>query len=106
MLISGASKGIGTAIAVAFAQAGASANAIAARSSLDAVESAVLDAAKAAGHPAPKVLKLLLDVSDGENVASVVFQIEQTYGHLHILVNNAGRLEAWHSIGNYDPASW
>ena len=106
MLVSGASKGIGTAIAVAFAQAGASAIAIAARSSLDAVESAVLDAAKAAGHPAPTVLKLLLDVSDGENVASVASQIEQTFGHLDILVNNAGCLEAWHSIGDTDPASW
>ena len=92
MLVSGASKGIGTAIAVAFAQAGASAIAIAARSSLDAVEGAVLDAAKAAGHPAPKVLKLLLDVSDGENVPSVASQVEQTFGHLDILVNNAGRL--------------
>ena len=106
VLVSGASKGIGTAIAVAFAQAGASAIVIAARSSLDAVESAVLDAAKAAGHPAPKVLKRLLDVSDGENVASVASQIEQNFGHLDILVNNAGRLGAWHSIGNSDPASW
>ena len=106
VLVSGASKGIGTAIAVAFAQAGASAIAIAARSSLDAVEGAVLDAAKATGRAAPKVLKLLLGVSDGENVASVACQIEQSFGHLDIHVNNAGRLEAWHSIGNSDPALW
>ena len=106
VLISGASKGIGAAIAIAFAQAGASAIAIAARSSLDAVERAVLDAAKAAGHPAPKVLKLSLDVSDEPNVASVAAQTEQCLGHLDILVNNAGRLETWHSIGDTDPASW
>lgn len=106
VLVSGASKGIGTAIAIAFAQAGASAIAIAARSSLDAVESAILAAAQKARHPAPHILKLPLDVSDEPAVASAASQTERTFGRLDILVNNAGRLEAWHPIGDTDPASW
>ena len=106
MFISGASKGIGRATAIAFAQAGASAIAIAARSSLDAVEVAVLDAAKTAGHPAPQVLKLMLDVSDEKSVASAASQTEKIFHHLDILVNNAGRLETWLPLADSDPTSW
>ena len=106
MFISGASKGIGRATAIAFAQAGASAIAIAARSSLDAVEVAVLEAASTAGCPAPQVLKLMLDVSDEKSVASAASQTEKIFGHLDHLVNNAGRLEPWLPLADSDPTSW
>lgn len=106
MFISGASKGIGRATAIAFAQAGASAIAIAARSALDAIEVAILDAARTAGHPAPKVLKLTLDVSDEKSVASAASQTGAIFGHLDILVNNAGRLETWLPLADSDPTSW
>lgn len=106
MFISGASKGIGRATAIAFAQAGVSAIPIAARSSLDAVEVAVLDAAKAAGYPAPQILKLMLDVSDEKSVASAASQTEKVFDHLDILVNNAGRLETCLPLADSDPTSW
>ena len=106
MLVSGASKGIGRATAVAFAQAGASAIAIAARSSLKDVEVAILEAAKTAGHPAPKVLQITLDVSNEKNVASAASQTEQAFGRLDILVNNAGVLEQWKPLAESDPKAW
>ena len=106
MLITGASKGVGLATAVAFAKAGADCIAVAARSSLDKVEAAVLEAAKQAGHSAPKVLRLTLDVSDEKNVADAASQIEQVFGRLDILVNNAGRLETWIPLAETDPTSW
>ncbi|KAK6611189.1 short chain dehydrogenase reductase [Botrytis cinerea] len=106
VFITGASRGIGRACAVAFAQAGASAIAIGARSSLDPVEKAIFEEAAKAGHPAPKVLKLTLDVSDEKNVASAFAQTEQSFGRLDILVNNAGRLENWFPLADTDPTSW
>ncbi|TGO31666.1 hypothetical protein BHYA_0449g00020 [Botrytis hyacinthi] len=106
VFITGASRGIGRACAVVFAQAGASAIAIGARSSLDPVEKAILEEAAKAGHPAPKVLKLTLDVSDEKNVASASAKIEQSFGRLDILVNNAGRLENWFPLADTDPTSW
>ena len=49
VLVTGASRGIGRAISIAFAQAGASHIGIGARGSLDATKDAMLAAAKAAG---------------------------------------------------------
>jgi NAD(P)-dependent dehydrogenase (short-subunit alcohol dehydrogenase family) len=106
IFITGASRGIGRACAVAFAQAGASAIAIGARSSLDPVVKAILEEAAKAGHPAPKVLKLTLDVSDEKSVASAFAQTEQSFGRFDILVNNAGRLENWFPLADTDPTSW
>jgi len=106
VLITGASKGIGRATAIAFAQAGASAIIIAARSSLNDVKVSILDAAKTAGHPAPQILQLKLDVSDEQSVANAASQTEQIFGHLDILVNNAGRMETWSLLADSDPISW
>ncbi|KAL4982292.1 hypothetical protein BDW68DRAFT_182696 [Aspergillus falconensis] len=57
VFVTGASKGIGRATAHRIRPTGASSIALGARSSLDAVERAVLDAAQSAGHPPPQVLK-------------------------------------------------
>ncbi|KAF7935520.1 hypothetical protein EAE99_002500 [Botrytis elliptica] len=106
VFITRASRGIGRACAVAFTQAGASAIAIGARASLDPVEKAILEEAAKAGHPAPKVLKRTLDVSDEKNVVSVFAQTEQSFGRLDILVNNAGCLENGFPLADTDPTSW
>ncbi|RMJ28237.1 hypothetical protein PHISP_00869 [Aspergillus sp. HF37] len=106
VFISGASKGIGRATAISFAQAGASDIAIAARSALDAVEEAVLDAAKTAGHRSPRVLKLALDVTDEESVRSAASQTEQIFGRLDIVVNNAGCLEISALLADIDQTTW
>lgn len=53
VFITGASKGIGRRIALAFAQSGASKIALGARSSLDSLESEILDATAKAGLPPP-----------------------------------------------------
>lgn len=106
VFISGASKGIGRATAISFAQAGASDIAIAARSPLDAVEEAVLDAAKRAGRQSPRVLKLALDISDEESVRSAASQTQQIFGRLDIVVNNAGCLETTTLLADTDPTLW
>ncbi|CAI7602300.1 unnamed protein product [Penicillium pancosmium] len=106
VFVTGASKGIGRAVAVSFAQAGASSIALGARSSLDATEAAVRDAAGSSGHPPPKVLKLVLDVADEQSVADAAVEVERDFGRLDVLVNNAGRVEKWVPLAETDPKAW
>ena len=84
-LVTGASRGIGRAIALALAEAGASV-AVNYRESAEAAE-AVCSDIEAAGRPA---LAMQADVRDLDAVSAMVKQVTNELGGLHILVNNAG----------------
>ncbi|KAH1549929.1 hypothetical protein KXV92_001994 [Aspergillus fumigatus] len=99
-------RGIGLATAHSFARAGAPSIAIAARGPLDTVETALLSTAKEAGHPPPTILKLTLDVADDASVAAAAEEVAAKFGHLDILINNAGTSEPWVPIAESDPADW
>jgi 3-oxoacyl-[acyl-carrier protein] reductase len=84
-LVTGASRGIGAAVAVALAEAGA-AVAVNYRERADAAGALVADLNKA-GHPA---LAIAADVSQKKAVADMVARIGDELGPVDILVNNAG----------------
>ncbi len=84
-LITGASKGIGRAIAIKFAQLGA--YVIINYSSSADEASKVVDAIEKEGG---KAYALKADVSNKDEVDSMFESIIKTCGELHILVNNAG----------------
>jgi 3-oxoacyl-[acyl-carrier protein] reductase len=85
-LVTGASRGIGRAIAVALARGGASValnyagNEVAAQEALGLV--------LAAGAPKAKLYKF--DVADFEACQKAVDEVVADFGGLHVLVNNAG----------------
>ncbi len=83
-LVTGASRGIGRAIAVALGAAGAVV-ACAARS-IDQVEATAAEV-RAGGSPAGA---FRLDVTRTEDVAATVRAVEETLGPIDVLVNNAG----------------
>jgi 3-oxoacyl-[acyl-carrier protein] reductase len=84
-LVTGASRGIGAAIALALAEAGAN---VAINYRDRAREAAsVADAVKAFGRNA---IAIAADVSDSQAVAAMVQQTQQQLGPIDILVNNAG----------------
>ncbi|KAB8337140.1 hypothetical protein FH972_021444 [Carpinus fangiana] len=106
VFVSGASKGIGRAIVLAFAQAGASNIAAGARSDLKPLEKEVLAAAAAAKRPEPKFLGLKLDVTSIESVQQAADAVERSFGRLDVVINNAGILGKMGPIIDTDPEDW
>lgn len=98
-LVTGASRGIGQAIALGLAQAGASV-AITARSSAGLAETERL--AETQGH---KVIPIEMDVSDAEACRAAVHAAADALGGLDILVNNAGVEEVRPSL-DVDEELW
>jgi 3-oxoacyl-[acyl-carrier protein] reductase len=84
-LVTGASRGIGAAIAVALAQAGA-AVAVNYRERADAADALVVDLGKA-GH---RAIAVAADVSQSDAVTGMVNRVTSALGAIDILVNNAG----------------
>ncbi|KAI2602393.1 NAD(P)-binding protein [Hypoxylon sp. NC1633] len=105
VFISGASRGLGRAMCVSFAKSGASKIAIGARSDLSATLKAIKEAAASAGKPEPTILPLVLDVSDPKSVGEAAAQIKEKFGHLDIIINNAGILRPA-MIVDSDPEEW
>ncbi|KAF3902078.1 C-factor [Orbilia brochopaga] len=107
VVITGASKGVGYATALAFARAGCSKIAISARSPLDKLKSEIRDVAKAAGRAEPLVIAMTVDVTSEIDVprfaAEVVLRFNNT---VDILINNAGYLEEWLPFAETKPAEW
>jgi NAD(P)-dependent dehydrogenase (short-subunit alcohol dehydrogenase family) len=105
VLITGASKGIGRATAISFAKSGVANIIIAARSSLEEVEKSILSAVPSSSSP-PQILKLQLDITSESSVSSAATTVKDKFGHLDVLVNNAGYLEEWNRIAESDPIEW
>lgn len=75
VVITGASKGVGRAIAVSYAKAGCSNIVLAARSSLDEAESEVKEAAKSASRREPRVIKLNVDIVKKQDVEKAAKEV-------------------------------
>lgn len=104
VLITGASKGLGVSIAVAFAQAGASGIVLLARSDLSATKAAC-EAVQRPGQPL-EVLPISADCAKTADVIAAAQAVKQRFGRLDILINNAGYLESLCPMYDCDPEEW
>jgi len=86
VLITGASRGIGKATAIAFAKRGARL----AINYLDKREAADETAAACRAAGAPEVLVIPCDVADATQVKAMAAQIGQAFGKLDVVFSNAG----------------
>jgi len=99
-LVTGASRGIGYATAVALAAEGAHVVAVARTSGgLEELD----DAIKAKGGTATLVP---LDVRDGEGLARLAAALSERYGRLDILVGNAGLGGSSSPLDHYEAKEW
>ena len=90
-IVTGASSGIGQAIAIRLAQEGCHV-AINYRSDLEgaqATETEALSRAKAAGHDI-QTLIVQADVSQVDDIIALMTKVRETWGTLDMLINNAG----------------
>jgi 3-oxoacyl-[acyl-carrier protein] reductase len=89
-LVTGAASGIGRAAVLALARAGYDVAINYSRS--DAAAKAVADEAKKCGV---KALLLRCDVADEAGVRAMLKAVEDQFGRLNVLINNAGTTAAW-----------
>lgn len=103
VLITGAGRGIGRAIAIRYAQAGVRTVILCARTSseLDEVETAIQQTNADVG-----VKKVTLNVTDSAAVAKLAKEVEQQHGRLDVLVNNAGMSTSWEPLADTDPEAY
>jgi 2-hydroxycyclohexanecarboxyl-CoA dehydrogenase len=91
VLVTGAARGIGRAIADAFATAGASVAVCDIDGDAAAEAAAGVEAvATAAGVTGARAAGIQLDVSDSASVSRAVKEVEEAFGSVDVLVNNAG----------------
>ena len=100
-LITGASRGIGAAVARRYAQEGA--HIIAVARTVGALEELDDDIQHLTGQSATLVP---MDITDAEKVDHMSALINQRFGRLDILVGNAGILGILSPLGHIDPKIW
>lgn len=106
VFISGASRGLGRAMALSFARAGASCIAIGARRDMTTLVEEIKDKAMAAKRKSPEVLPIEFDVTSQESIANAAAAVSREFKKLDILVNNAGVLSAKANVADSDPDDW
>lgn len=99
-LVTGASRGIGRATALALAEAGA--HVIAVARTVGALED-LDDEIRKNGGAATLVP---LDIKDGEGIDRLGYTLFERYGKLDILIGNAGALGAISPLGHIEPKDW
>ncbi len=100
-LVTGASRGIGAAVARRFAQEGA--HLILVARTTGALEEIDDDIQNISGEPATLVP---MDLTNFDEIDHMGAALHERYGHLDILVGNAGILGSLSPMGHVDPKTW
>ena len=105
-IVTGASRGLGRAIASEYAGEGASVVICARSQSPTGLAGTLEETASAISNAGGDVLAVPCDVTDEAQVAELVRQATERYGRIDVLFNNAGAMVMGESIMNIEPARW
>ncbi|KAF5372493.1 hypothetical protein D9758_005179 [Tetrapyrgos nigripes] len=102
-LVTGASRGIGSEVALFYAQAGASLSLLArSEDALQEVKESILSKA-----PKAEIITFVLDVCDTQAMKNAIDGTAKHFGRIDIVVANAGRAEIYTKpFTEYDPDNW
>lgn len=103
ILVTGAGDGIGRAAAKTYAAHGATV--VLLGRTLEKLES-LYDEIEAAGYPQPAIVPLNLESATEHEYMELANTLEQEFGRLDGLLNNAGSLGVRTAIETYDPTIW
>jgi len=103
ILVTGASRGIGRAIAIGLSEYGA--NIIMLAKNENRLNQ-IYDEIKTNGETNPLIIKCDLNTLDENKAQEIANVISRDYGHLDALINNAAILEKMSSIEDYDLQTW
>jgi len=103
ILVTGAGEGIGRSAALTFAAHGATL--ILAGRTVKKLEQ-VYDQIEAAGGPQPAIIPINMEGAAAHEYETLAATLEQEFGRLDGLLNNAGILGQRTPIENYDPSIW
>ncbi|KAI4108954.1 MAG: hypothetical protein LQ339_002073 [Xanthoria mediterranea] len=106
VFISGASRGIGRAMSLSFAKAGASFIALGARGDMTSLVQEIKKVATAAKSTPPKVLPIKFDVTSQESIDNAAAVVDKEFGKIDVVINNAGVFPAPTKIVDTDPDDW
>jgi 3-oxoacyl-[acyl-carrier protein] reductase len=105
-IVTGASRGLGRAIAKEFAAEGAKVVVSARRDSPTGLPGTAVETATQIRDQGGEAMALTCDVSNEEQVVSMVNQTIDRYGQIDVLVNNAGVMVLGDTILDIDPEKW
>jgi len=100
-LVTGASRGIGRAVALRYAQEGA--HVIAFARTTGALEELDDEIRKLSGHPATLIAESLTDFDKIDQVGAALYK---KFGKLDVMVGNAAMLGQLSPMGHYTPKMW
>ncbi|KAK7906582.1 NAD-P-binding protein [Apiospora marii] len=109
VLITGGARGIGRALALAFARAGAAGIVVAdlSEEAFGNLASDLLGAAKSRGYDYPQIILHQLDVADEGSVKKCAALVAEEFrGRLDVLVNNAGYMTPARPVPESDSEAW
>ena len=100
VIVTGAGRGVGRALAIAFGAEGARVVCAARREAEIAETARLVDAAGGTG------LAITCDVTDREQTEALAARTLAAYGQIHVLFNNAGSFSGLGGVWEVDPEVW
>ena len=105
-IVTGASRGLGRAIAREYAREGASVVICARTQSPTGLPGTLEETAREIKNAGGDVVAINCDVTDESEVNAMVRQATERYGQIDVLFNNAGAMVLGETIMEIDPARW